>query len=169
MSIRIGQANKDHFPALRAIELASFETLRSAGAVTGEAAASGDEELQQYLSDGLLFAAFDERGFPVGCGGAYVAENSLHIGEVDVHPAWQKKGIGRKIVKALLEEGRARKLVGSTLTTDRFAPFNAPFYSSIGFKMVEGDECPERLRLILAAEQAKGLDPQRRIAMRLIF
>lgn len=169
MNIYIGQASRDHFPALRTIELASFETLRAADAVTGEAAASSDEELQQYLSDSLLFAAFDEKGSPVGYGGAYLAQNLLHIGEVDVHPAWQRKGIGRKIVNALLEEGRARKLAGSTLTTDRFAPFNAPFYSSIGFQMVEGDECPERLRLILAAEQAKGLDPRRRVAMRLAF
>lgn len=151
------------------IEQASFETLRAADAVTGEATVSGDEELQQYLSDSLLFAAFDERDIPVGYGGGYIAENLLHIGEVDVHPTWQRKGIGRKIVSALLEEGRARKLKGSTLTTDRFAPFNAPFYSSLGFHVVEGDECPQRLRLILALEQAKGLDPRRRVAMQLFF
>lgn len=169
MNIRIGQAGRNHFPALRAIELASFETLRAADAVTGGADASSNEELQKYLSSSLLFAAFDEKDIPVGYGGGYVVENSLHIGEVDVHPTWQRKGIGRKIMSALLEEGRARKLKGSTLTTDRFAPFNAPFYSSLGFRMFEGDECPERLRLILAAEQAKGLDPRRRVAMQIVF
>nr|WP_246499692.1 GNAT family N-acetyltransferase [Azospirillum soli] len=147
----------------------SFETLRAAGAITGEATASSDEDLQQYLNNNLLFAAFDERDIPVGYGGGYIAEDWLHIGEVDVYPDWQRKGIGRRIMNALLEEGLTRKLKGATLTTDRFAPFNAPFYSSLGFQPVGGDECPERLRAILAAEQAKGLDPLRRIAMKLVF
>lgn len=51
----------------------------------------------------------------------------------------------------------------------RFAPFNAPFYRSLGFHIVEGDACPERLNAILSAEKAKGLDPLRRVAMMLAF
>lgn len=169
MNTCIRKASKGHFAALREIELASSETLRAAGAVTGEAAASSDEDLQKYLDDDLLFAAFDNRNIPVGFGGGYVAENWLHIGEVDVHPNWQRMGIGRRLVTALLDEGRARKLKGSTLTTDRFAPFNAPFYASAGFHLVEGDACSARLKAILLAEYGKGLDPVRRVAMRLLF
>ncbi len=169
MSFRIGRANRDHFAALRTIELASFETLRAADAVSGEAAPSSDGELQQYLNAGFLFAAFDEQAIPVGYGGGYIADSYLHIGEIDVHPGWQRRGIGRQIMKALLDEGRARKLQGATLTTDRLAPFNAPFYTSLGFHIVEGDACPERLRAILSTEKAKGLDPLRRVAMMLVF
>lgn len=169
MNIRIGKASQDHFSALRTIELSSFETLLAAGAVTGEAAASSDEELQQYLDANFLCAAFDEAAVPVGYGGGYIAEGWLHIGEVDVHPSWQRKGIGRQIMNAMLSEARARKLKGSTLTTDRLAPFNAPFYTSIGFHAVEGDACPRRLGAILAAEKNKGLDPLRRVAMMLVF
>ncbi len=137
--------------------------------MTGDAAASSDEELLHCLNDRLLFAAFDEKHVPVGYGGAYIDENMLHIGELDVHPERQRRGIGRMLVTTLLEEGRTRKLEGSTLTTDRFAPFNAPFYSSLGFRIVESDACPERLQRILAAEQAKGLEPRRRVAMQLVF
>lgn len=169
VSIRIGKANQDHFPALRTIEIASFATLLAAGAVTGEVVASSDEELRQYLDADLLYAAFDEAAIPVGYVGGSIAESWLHIGEVDVHPNWQQKGIGRKMMNAILGEGRTRKLKGSTLTTDRFAPFNAPFYTSLGFHAVEGDACPERLGAILAAEKDKGLDPIRRIAMILVF
>jgi GNAT superfamily N-acetyltransferase len=151
------------------IELASFETLRATGAVAGEATASSDDKLQQYLNTGFLFAAFDSQEIPVGYGGGYVTEGWLHSGEVDVHPSWQRKGIGRQIMGALLAEGRPGKLIGASLTTDRFAPFNAPFYTSLGFQAVEGDACPEGLSAILAAEEAKGLDPRRRVAMTLVF
>jgi GNAT superfamily N-acetyltransferase len=169
VNIRIEQASGDVFSALRTIELASFETLRAAGAVAGEAAASSDEELQRYLDSGFLLAAFGEGGVPVGYGGGYVADSWLHIGEVDVHPNWQRKGIGRRLLEALLDEGRARKLRGATLTTDRFAPFNAPFYTSLGFQAVEEEACPARLRAILDKEKEKGLDPLRRVAMMLGF
>jgi GNAT superfamily N-acetyltransferase len=169
VDIRIGQASRDAFSALRTIESASFETLRAVGAVTREAVASSDEELQRYLDAGFLLAAFDEGGVPVGYGGGYIADSWLHIGEMDVHPGWQRKGIGRRLLEALLDEGRARRLKGATLTTDRFAPFNAPFYASLGFHAIAEEECPPRLRAILDSEREKGLDPLRRVAMTLGF
>ncbi|MCF1446176.1 GNAT family N-acetyltransferase [Agrobacterium vitis] len=167
--MHIGPATTRHFCNLRNVELASFETLRAAGAVTGDPAASSDEELQVYLDAGLLLAAFDGTESSVGYAGGYISEGWLHIGEVDVHPEWQRQGIGRRLINALLTEGRTRHLVGAMLTTDRFAPFNAPFYSSLGFQAIEGDACPVRLKEILAAEAVKGLNPLRRVAMVLVF
>ncbi|MGV1823220.1 GNAT family N-acetyltransferase [Agrobacterium vitis] len=168
-TIHIGPATTRHFCNLRNVELGSFETLRAAGAVTGDPAASTDEELQVYLDAGLLLAAFDGTESPVGYAGGYISEGWLHIGEVDVHPEWQRQGIGRRLINALLNEGRRRHLMGSTLTTDRFAPFNAPFYSSLGFQAIEADACPVRIKDILSAEVAKGLNPLRRVAMMLVF
>ncbi|TCU28943.1 putative N-acetyltransferase YhbS [Rhizobium azibense] len=165
----IKQASRDHFCALRTIELASFETLRDAHAVSGEPSASSDEELQQYLDHGFLYAVFDENGVPVGYGGAYVTEGWLHIGEIDVHPSWQQKGLGRRLMETLLSEGRSRQLGGATLTTDRFAPFNAPFYTSLGFQLIARDKCSPRLRSVLRSEVEKGADPLRRVAMVLMF
>lgn len=165
MNIHIGPAGQSHYEALKQIELASFETLRAAGAVSGEACASSDEMLDQYRKEDFLLAAFAGGNIPVGFGGGYVIEENLHICELDVHPIWQKKGIGRRIVNALLEAGRARALKGATLTTDRVASFNGPFYASMGFRIVEGTECPAYLRQILDLEEKRGFDPQRRVAM----
>lgn len=169
VNIRIKRAEPRHFPALQAVELASFETLRATGAVSGDAVASSAEDLQEYLDAGFLYAAFDESDGPVGYAGGYVAESWLHIGEADVHPNWQRRGIGRQLMLTLLAEGRERELAGATLTTDRFAPFNASFYASLGFQLMEGDACPERLMAILRSEEAKGLDPLRRVAMMLVY
>ncbi|MBB6488707.1 GNAT family N-acetyltransferase [Rhizobium lusitanum] len=169
VNIRIKRAAAEHFSALQAVELASFETLRATGAVTGDATASSEEDLQRYLDAGFLYAAFDEGDRLVGYAGGYVADGWVHIGEADVHPNWQRKGIGRRLMQALLADGQQRKLAGATLTTDRFAPFNASFYASLGFQVVEGEACPERLKAILRTEEAMGFDPLRRVAMMLAY
>jgi len=167
MLIRL--ATQSDFPSLRAVELASFETLRSAAAVSGAPSASTDEELQLYLDHDLLYAGCNPAGAIVGYCGGYVTEDLLHIGEMDVHPDWQRKGFGRELLTTLIDEGRTRRLKGATLTTDRFAPFNAPFYTSMGFQLVEKEACSPRLKKILEAEVAKGLDPLRRVGMVLMF
>jgi GNAT superfamily N-acetyltransferase len=167
-TVRIAAAGRADFESLRAIELAAFATLQTAGAVTGEASASTFDELQTYLNAGMLVAAF-HKSEPVGYAGGSVAGDRLHIGEMDVHPGWQRKGIGRRLMEALLVEARSRKLRGASLTTDRFARFNAPFYESLGFRIVEKEDCPERLVHILEEEARKGLDPARRVAMRIDF
>ncbi|MBB4006660.1 GNAT family N-acetyltransferase [Allorhizobium taibaishanense] len=157
------------FEALRGIELASFETLRAAQAVTGEAAASSDDELQIYLDSGFLFVAGEDSGGLFGYTGGYEAEGWLHIGEMDVHPLWQRQGIGRCLIGKMLATARERDLNGATLTTDRFAPFNAPFYQKLGFRPLDAAACSPRLKAILASEADKGLDPRWRVAMMLAF
>jgi predicted N-acetyltransferase YhbS len=165
----IRPAGRDDFESLRAVELAAFETLRAAGAVDGDPNASSDEDLERYLQDRLLYASTSPEGEIVGwCGGSEIAR-WLHIGEIDVHPDWQKKGIGRRLIHRLLREARARGLKGATLTTDRSAVFNAPFYLSIGFRIDQAQDAEPYLQKILEAEAAAGLDTGRRVAMTLLF
>ncbi|MEX2692088.1 hypothetical protein [Rhizobium mongolense] len=61
-------------------------------------------------------------------------------------------------MEALLNDGRSRRLGGATLTTDRFAPFNAPFRASLGFQLIERDKCSPRLRSILHSGEEKGAE-----------
>lgn len=165
MHFTIKTAGRSHFKRIQEIELDAFETLRSAGAVSGEADASSDQELSAYLEDNLLLAAFDADGEVLGYAGGRAVAGDLHIGEMDVDPRFQRRGIGRSLISAFLAEGKRRALRAVTLTTDRFAPFNAPFYASLGFQLLEGDDIPERLKAILDSEVARGFDPVRRVAM----
>ncbi len=114
--LRIARATRDHFSAIRQIEIAAFETLRLVGAVHGNVTASSDDELQQYLDADSLFVALGTQDNPIGFGGAYSIDEWLHIGEVDVIPAWQRRGVGRRIVETLLNAAREKRLRGSTLT-----------------------------------------------------
>jgi GNAT superfamily N-acetyltransferase len=157
------------FSVLGSIEFASFETLRNAGAIGGTPSATNNEGLQRYLDHGLLYLACDQGDVPVGWVGGYITENVLHTSEIDVHPDNQRRGIGRLLLTAMIDEGRARKLDGAALTTDRFAPFNAPFYERLGFEILRAEELSSRLSKILQAEVEDGLDPRRRVAMMLLF
>lgn len=165
----IRPATTADFDALRTIELAAFETLRAAGAVSGVPSASSDQQLQRYLDHGLLEVACNPSGDPIGFCGGYIADQLLHIGEMDAHPNSQRQGVGRALLTAALDKARAQRLDGATLTTDRFAPFNAPFYATMGFRTLADNELPARLREILTEEAKIGLDPDRRIAMILRF
>lgn len=167
--MHIRPATSEDFDALRKVELAAFETLRKAGAVRGPASASADQDLQRYLDHGLLYLAGNRNDAAVGFCGGYIADGFLHIGELDVHPDYQRQGLGRVLVTTLLAEGRARKLDGATLTTDRLVPFNAPFYATLGFRLIEQQNASLRLRRILETEIENGLDPLRRVAMMLEF
>jgi predicted N-acetyltransferase YhbS len=164
-TIVIRPAAQSDFSALRDIELAAFETLRDAGAVDGEASASTVEQLQQYLDRSLLLVACASDGVVRGWCGGYEIDGWLHIAEIDVHPDWQLMGIGRQLIHALLDEGKRRGLCGATLTTDRIAAFNAPFYQSFGFRFLAQQDSFPRLEAILEAEVGAGLNPLRRVAM----
>ena len=53
-----------------------------------------------------------------------------------------------------------------TLTTFRDVPWNGPYYERCGFRVVEPGELGPGLRRIRAAEVARGLDAEPRVAMR---
>ncbi|WP_123427676.1 GNAT family N-acetyltransferase [Lelliottia amnigena] len=165
MDFTIRHAHPEDFDRLRAIELAAFETLRNAGAVTDEAGACSLEELSDFWRNGLLLTACTSNSVPVGFVAANVEESWLHIAEMDVHPAWQRHGIGRRLMQAILNIGQQRGLTGATLTTDKMAAFNARFYATLGFEIVEGLARPPHLVSLIAEELATGFNPARRAAM----
>ncbi|GGE62862.1 GNAT family N-acetyltransferase [Priestia taiwanensis] len=69
---------------------------------------------------------------------AYVAGTGLQHGyleDVNVHPAYQQKGIGKVLVQALLEEGKNR---GIEIITCTFSEDNKEFYKKCGFSLCHG-------------------------------
>ena len=167
MLIRSG--TRSDFAGLQNVEVAAFETLREAGSVSGLPTASSDEELQRFLDEDLLYVACDVDGAAIAYSGGYVVDGLLYIAEVDVLPAWQRRGLGRSLVTTMIDAARRKRVAGAMLTTDRLAPFNAPFYKRLGFQVVEGDAVHPHLRSNLDRQVANGLDPSRRVAMVLLF
>ncbi len=167
MDFAIRPGRPDDFSELKAIEIDAFQTLLASGGVFGEASSSTDEELRAYIDGGVLLVAVDKTDRPIGYVGAVLTADELHVAEIDVARRWQRRGVGRALMQAVLVEARRLGLQSSTLTTDRLAPFNAPFYASLGFRLIEESALPDRLRSILAKEYAAGFDRRRRVAMRI--
>lgn len=167
MYFEIRQGKPADFADLKAIEIDAFDTLLTSGGVFGEASSSTDDELMRYVDKGILLVAVDKEGRPIGYVGSIFVEDGLHVAEIDVARQWQRRGIGRALMQALLAEASLRGARSATLTTDRFVPFNAPFYTSLGFRIIEEHALTARLRSILATEHDSGFDPSRRVAMRM--
>jgi GNAT superfamily N-acetyltransferase len=100
--------------------------------------------------------------------GFLVAEpfrRELHIWEMDVLPAFQRRGIGAGLVRAAQIDARNSGFRALTLTTFRDVAWNAPFYARLGFEEVTALDAHPRLSGELANEIDDGLPAERRCAM----
>ena len=125
--------------------------------------------LEAALAERLLFVATDESDRPIAFLAAHPYDGGLYIGEIDVLRRWQRRGVGRALMRRAIEEARKRPLWGAMLTTERFVSFNAPFYASLGFNEVDRAAMPPKLAEVLAGEAAAGAGGERRVAMILKF
>ncbi|UPO78626.1 GNAT family N-acetyltransferase [Arthrobacter sp. Helios] len=94
-------------------------------------------------------------------------EGFAHLEQLSVRPAAAGAGLGRLLVSAALEWAQTHGYPGMTLCTFADVPFNAPFYRSCGFEVIEPQGELAQLRL---HEAELGLDEAgRRVAMRVRF
>ncbi len=86
-----------------------------------------------------------------------------------VHPQWQRRGIGRRIMYALLKEGRTRNL---TSATHDDGPVRAVQRAVLYVAWLPHPSGTGASRAAVGAPcggEAAGLDPRRRVAMQLVF
>lgn len=107
----------------------------------------------------------DER--PIGFLLTEPLDDALFIVEIAVHQAWQGRGIGRMMLEQVIESARQAAYPAVTLTTFRDVPWNAPFYTRLGFSMLSELRLPAGLAAKRALETEHGLPPETRCAMRL--
>jgi len=115
---------------------------------------------------GLLWVAVDPEGAPVGFAVASVDGQRVHLEELDVLPAYGRKGIGSALIEAVEEYALKCDCTEITLTTFCDVPWNAPFYARVGFEAIQEQDLDAELSRRLAGETALGLKRSRRVAMR---
>jgi len=91
----------------------------------------------------------------------------LHLEEIDVHPDHGRQGLGARLIAAAAGEARARGERAITLTTFREVPWNAPYYARLGFRVLPREAWSDAIVERVAHETGEGLDPARRVVMRL--
>lgn len=174
MAIRL--ARPDDLALLPEIEVSAATLFRDSGVEVYAGEAPGApidytpaEVWAPIAATGLLWVMAEDDGPPAAFLAARIEEDRLHILEFDVHRRHQGQGLGRRLLAFAIDEARRRGLPGLSLTTFRDAPWNAPFYASAGFQIIERDKAPASLVAYLDREASRGLDPARRCAMILRF
>lgn len=115
-------------------------------------------------SDGLLWVSeADER--VVGFALCWRCGDALHLRELDVHPEWMGRGLGKALVEHVATEAARRGCRWVTLTTFREVAWNAPLYLRWGFVELDVAEMPSWLSAIREDEDAGELGRWPRVAM----
>jgi len=163
-SLRLAQP--DDAEKMPEIEAAAGELFASVEGLAGLAGAQTVplDQLRRYIRKGHCLVTH------VGetMAGFLVSEpfrRKLHIWEMDVHPAFQQRGIGAGMLRACMVDARNSGFDALTLTTFRNVPWNAPFYAQLGFEEVTALDAHPRLAGELAAEADHGLPAESRCAM----
>ena len=117
--------------------------------------------------DGRLWAALDASHQPVGFALVWMTDGQPHLEELDVLPEHARRGIGRALIETVVDWAQGHGYRTLTLVTFRHIAWNAPFYRRPGFEDLPADEEGTELRRLREMEAASGLDPSKRVAMRL--
>jgi ribosomal protein S18 acetylase RimI-like enzyme len=103
---------------------------------------------------------------PAGFAMIGLIDGNIHLDQLAVLPGRMRQGIGRRLVRAVLNHALAAGSPAVTLTTFRDVPWNAPWYRRHGFEVVQEPEWGPELRALVAYEHALGLALAPRVAMR---
>jgi GNAT superfamily N-acetyltransferase len=161
--------------AARVTELPYLQTIdRTAGQMFGDI---GMPEIAEHhwwplpvLADsqdaGRLWVAADEADEPVAFLMADLVDGCLQVEQVTVHPGSARRGLGRRLLDHAASLAAADGLPALTLTTFAHVPWNAPYYATCGFRVLDDAELTPGLRAIRQREATIGLDRWPRVCMR---
>jgi len=151
---------------LQEIERAAAELFRDTGLIDIDhmAVVSLTDHIAAITAGLSLVCEVDERiaGFAIG----EWQEVDAYLHELDVDPAFQKRGVGAALVRAFVDRARAAGAADIYLATFRDPQWNAPFYRKLGFQDVaRADYLP--WMSALEESQAAFLDLSTRVFMKL--
>ncbi len=164
MIIRL--ATEDDAKALQDVERSSGEAFRQIPDLSwiADDTVTAQERHETFIRQGTAWIAQGEDKIIAGFLTAELNADVLRIWQMSVRFDQQRRGIGRDLIRAAELWARSKKLIALTLTTFRDVPWNAPFYRSCGFNVVNLLGHP-MLRATLEAEREAGLPIEQRCAM----
>ncbi len=117
------------------------------------------------IDEGLSIVA-EANGRVAGFVMGDIHDRNAYMRELDVDPAFQRRGIGAALVKAFVDAARAKGAEAVYLSTFRAPPWNAPFYRKLGFRDVLHEHYLPWMTAIWQA-QAVFLDMDTRVFMKM--
>jgi GNAT superfamily N-acetyltransferase len=162
----IAAARPSDLPQLPAIELAAAALLAGHAPASVLAETTSQADLEDARRRGHLWVALAD-DVPVGFAHIRALEPGIaHLEEIDVHPEHGRRGLGGRLVITVCAWAAANGYSCVTLTTFRDVPWNMPFYARLGFEEILPAELGAALLSVIEDETRRGLDPDRRVAMR---
>ena len=152
MSLRIRPAVDEDAAGIEEVETAADQLLVTLFRATDWPAP--DAAAERLALPGFLLLA-EHEGTPAGFVHVLDLAGHAHLEQVSVLPRFARRGIGRTLVRAAMDEAARRGYDDMTLRTYADVPWNAPFYASCGFTETEPDS--EALRGLVAVEERLGL------------
>jgi len=166
---RITQARPTDLRLLASIEIAAARLLSGHAPAEVLNETTSEDELDDARRRGQLWVALAGDA-PVGFAHVKVLEpTAAHLEEIDVHPDHARRGIGTRLIAAILAWAADAGYRAVTLTTFRDVPWNMRYYARCGFAVVPTEELSPALRSIVEDEARRGLDPRRRVVMRCVL
>ena len=168
MSVAIRPPSTDELPALRTIERLAGERFRGVGlSEVADHEPPSLDVLARYAREGRCWVAIDDAAGPIGYVLVDAVDGNAHVEQVSVHPDHQGSGVGRALMERVVDWASEVGMPAVTLTTFKDVPWNAPLYRHLGFRVLNDEELAPGLRAVRDGETAHGLDPGRRVCMRL--
>jgi GNAT superfamily N-acetyltransferase len=137
----IRSAHAEELPLLAQIE-------RSAATLfldTPYAFLADDEPLsldfvRQRFQVGQVWVAVDPQDVVVGFAITRELDDSIYLQEMDVAPAHGRRGLGSALVQTVFAWAQRQGYGAISLSTFRDLAWNAPFYSKLGFRILDESE-----------------------------
>ncbi len=166
MSFHIERAVPAQIDALVAIERAAVQMFRGHPAWPFyEPATLPPALLNEAMMRGLIWVAVDDGGTPLGF--VWIDDEArseaVGIAEIDVLPAFGRRGIGAALLEHACAWARAAGYRRMDLGTLADVPWNAPFYARHGFVPV--DKHDPRFAFALQRDRANGFPDALRVFM----
>lgn len=166
--IRIRPATREDAAAMAAVEVAAAQRFRGIGMndiADGEPTEAAD--VLARIDAGRAYVATAEADTCVGFAFYRLLDaHRLYLEELDVAPSHAGQRIGARLIERIMTRAAQDGIAQVVLSTFRDAPWNAPYYARLGFRIVDDASLDDTLRAIRAHHIARGLDETRRVFMR---
>lgn len=167
MEPRIRLAERTDHARCREIEVAADQLFVAVGHLEfADAQPVSSGEFSSAVSDRrALVAEID--GVVAGFAMTDRCGDELYLVQVSVDPACQRRGLGRMLLRRIIDAARERGEVAIVLNTQADVVWNQPFYETLGFVVVPEEQWTEAMSELTAQQAEAGFDWATRVHMRL--
>jgi GNAT superfamily N-acetyltransferase len=162
----IRPVRQEELPKLQRIEQCAGKLFAN----TAHAWIEGDEGMgldsfTHWFVHGMIWVAVDETDEPVGFAVAHELDGNAYLHELDVDPEHGRQGLGTRLIDTVTAWARENAYPAVTLATCVNIPWNAPYYTRLGFRCLREEELGPGLQQIRTHEIEAGWSPADRVCM----